>query len=165
MSAADAFVKSALTPSLSFLQPTVYAALILLQDNALLYKFLCRIKTVVKSQYAVKHYVLKKYSDRFNICISCNTKWLTVNIYSCLSFKTVHATCIILNHLPTSAFYWQHTVCAPVCCCRVSQQSLSLSWCFLQWHPESHIIRKIILPVYLNTSCVFFFSLPQLESV
>lgn len=58
----------------------------------------------VKSQYTVKHYVLKTYPDSLNICISCNTKWLLVTIYLCLSFKTVNATCIILPHLPTSAF-------------------------------------------------------------
>lgn len=102
---------------------------------------------VVRSQYTIKHYVLKTWWEVY-VCIS-NTKWLIVNIYSCLSFKTVNATCNILNHLPTSAVYWQHTVIA------VSQQSQSLSWCFLQWHPESCIIRKIILTVCLNTSCVY----------
>lgn len=75
----------------------------------------------------------------------------SLSVFLHLSFKTVNATCNVLPHLPTSAF----TGSAVYVLLLVSQQSLSLSRCFLQWHPESRIIRKIILAVCLN----FFFKL------
>lgn len=116
---------------------------------------------MVKSQSAVEHYLLKTCARGWIfVLVAIQNDSLSVFMQVCL-FKICKCHLQHVASLLYISSHWLHSICAPIGAATLSQHCLSLLWCFLRWHPESHIICKNnscwLFSVFFPSSFLFFF--------